>query len=65
MQKQQLPSRISLQKAADEIGVSTRTVRRYITDGRLRAYRIGPRLIKVDGESVRELLSGRPIGNWA
>ncbi|HEX5494447.1 MAG TPA: excisionase family DNA-binding protein, partial [Mycobacteriales bacterium] len=33
----------SLTEAADRIGVSTRTVRRWIAAGQLPAYRMGPR----------------------
>lgn len=50
----------SIAETAEYLGVCTKTVRRYIADGRLRAVRIGPRLIRVDGESVEALM--RPIG---
>lgn len=40
--------RVSIQSAAEHYGVSERTVRRWIAEGRLTAYRVGPRLIRVD-----------------
>ncbi|ASJ79550.1 excise [Mycobacterium phage Kalnoky] len=59
----ELPLRASIQQVADHLGVSTKTVRRYIADGRLKAIRLGPRLIRVERSSVEELM--RPIGNFA
>jgi excisionase family DNA binding protein len=50
---------ISIQDTATEYKVSERTIRRYIKDGRLTAYRIGPRLIRLDSEQVREQLMGQ------
>lgn len=46
---------ISLSKAADMFGVSTKTIRRRIADGTVRGYRIG-RLIRVDVEEIRDAL---------
>jgi excisionase family DNA binding protein len=40
--------------------VDTKTIRRYIAAGRLRAYRVGPRLIRVDRESLLTLT--QPVG---
>lgn len=52
-------ARISIQDAADLLGVSTDTVRRRIADGSLAAYRIGPRLLRVDRSQVEAL--ARPV----
>lgn len=38
---------VSLVEAGDVLGVHSRTIRRYISEGRLTGYRIGPRLVKV------------------
>lgn len=46
---------ISLAKAADMFGVSTKTIRRRIADGTVRGYRVG-RLIRVDIEEIRDAL---------
>lgn len=54
------PGRVGLQAAADHAGVSTRTIRRWIASGELPAYRIGPKLIKVDLDAVDAML--KPIG---
>ena len=55
-----LPARPSINQAAEHLGVSAMTIRRWIAAGRLSAHRIGPRLIRLDRD---ELLSfGRRIG---
>jgi excisionase family DNA binding protein len=59
----ELPARPSIKQAAEYIGVDEKTIRRYIAQGRLIAYRIGPRLIRLDRESVLKL--ARPIGGAA
>lgn len=53
---------VSIAEAADALSVSTKTIRRYISAGTLHAERIGPRMIRVDAESLAAL--GRPIA-WA
>lgn len=50
---------VSLSAAAAYADVSTRTLRRYIAQGRLTGYRIGPRLVKVDLSELDQL--ARPI----
>jgi excisionase family DNA binding protein len=45
---------ISLDAAADEIGASKRTVRRLISSGELRAYRIGKAVIRVDHDDLEK-----------
>lgn len=49
----------SLATAAAHADVSVRTLRRYIAQGRLTGYRLGPRLIKVDLNEVERL--ARPL----
>jgi excisionase family DNA binding protein len=54
---------VSLSAAAEYADVDPRTVRRWIASGRLTAYRVGPRLIKVD---LNELEAGfHPVGGGA
>jgi excisionase family DNA binding protein len=36
------------QKAADYLGVTDRTIRQMVADGRLRAYRSGGRVVRID-----------------
>jgi excisionase family DNA binding protein len=54
------PRRVGLREAADYAGVHTHTVRRWIAAGRLRAYRVGPRLIRVDLADLDAIM--RPVG---
>ena len=42
--------------AARRLGVCTKSVRRYIADGRLTAYRVGPRLIRLNPNEVDRLM---------
>ena len=48
---------ISLEDAARRLDVHPRTVRRYIAESRLTAFRVGPRLIRVDAAEVDALLA--------
>ena len=50
----------SPQQLARELGVSVKTVRRRIADGSIRAYRIGPRLIRVERDSLAGLARAIP-----
>ncbi|WP_186626603.1 helix-turn-helix domain-containing protein [Rhodococcus sp. BP22] len=51
---------ISISAAAAELGVCDRTVRRYLASGRLKGYRVGGRMIRVDAAQLDLALS--PIG---
>lgn len=55
----------SIAEAAEHIGTSERTVRRYIADGRLTGYRVGPRLIRVDLDELDNLLRPIPTASTA
>lgn len=50
---------LSLKDAANRFGVSERTIRRRIAEGKLPAFRVGPRSIRVTAEDVAAL--ARPI----
>lgn len=52
------PALVSLNAAAETLGVNPRTLRRRIADGSLPAYRVG-RLVKVKPEDLQALV--RPI----
>jgi excisionase family DNA binding protein len=53
-----LPRRVPIKQCAIEINCSERTVRRYIAEGRLNAVRIGPRMLRVDRDSLLALMGG-------
>ena len=46
---------IALADASAETGVHPRTIRRWIADGRLPGYRLGPRLLRVDRAELHAL----------
>jgi excisionase family DNA binding protein len=49
--------KISLDEAAEELGTSLRTVRRLVSQGHLRAYKIGnSRLVRVDRDDIQAAL---------
>jgi excisionase family DNA binding protein len=52
----------SLAAAAERTGISVKTLRRRISEGRLVAYRGGPRLIRVDPADVDRMLVQIPNG---
>lgn len=47
----------SVSEAAARVGVSTKTVRRWIASGQLAGYRMGPRLLRVDPDDVDAMLT--------
>jgi len=47
----------SVGDAAARVGVSTKTVRRWIASGQLAGYRIGPRLLRIDPDDVDRMLT--------
>jgi excisionase family DNA binding protein len=51
---------VSLTLGAEHIGVSEKTLRRMISQGRIRGYRVGPRLIRVDLNELDALASPIP-----
>lgn len=54
------PRRAKLPAAAEEFGVSVKTLRRRIATGDLRAYRLGSRIILVDLDELDALLTPIP-----
>jgi excisionase family DNA binding protein len=55
------PSRpVGTAEAARHVGVTPRTIQRYVTRGRLTGWRVGPRLIKVDLGEVEALFRRIP-----
>jgi excisionase family DNA binding protein len=50
------PPSMSLQDVADYLGLTTRTVRQMVSDGRLKAYRLGPRVIRFRRSEVDSAL---------
>ena len=53
------PDWCSIAAAANSLGLSEKTIRRRIADGSIRAHRFGPRLIRVNLNSLHEF--GRPL----
>ena len=49
--------KLTRRECAELLGVSVNSVNRYIKNGRLKAVNISPRLVRIDPESVRELLN--------
>jgi excisionase family DNA binding protein len=56
----------SIDSAAERHGIATKTIRRRIADGTIPAYRLGPRLLRVDPAEVdAALLSPVPTVHHA
>lgn len=47
------------QQIADQYGVTTETVDNWIADGRIPAYRVGPRAVRLDPDEVAAALVTR------
>lgn len=56
-----MAKKISMPEAAEMCGVSETTIRRYIAAGLVTAYRVGPRMIRLDADQVAEQLLGTPV----
>jgi excisionase family DNA binding protein len=56
-----LPALLSIDQVADATGLSTKTIRRRVSDGTLTAHRIGPRIIRIERDAVLALLQS-PMG---
>lgn len=60
-----LPRRlVSLPEAAEILGLSVKTVRRYIASGDLDAVRLGRKTIRIKTESLDRLIDAHPINAW-
>jgi len=58
MAQKMLKELFTVQEAAEYLAVSGATIRRYISDGRLPAYRLGnERLIRIKRQDLERLLS--------
>lgn len=55
-----LPSWLSVQAAAAELEVTTRTIYRFINDGKLAAYRIG-RVYRIKRTDLEDFLNGAAL----
>jgi excisionase family DNA binding protein len=52
-----LPALLTISQVADATGLSEKTIRRRIADLSLRAVRVGPRMIRIDRDSVLDMLT--------
>ena len=59
---QALPPMPDVNQSAVALNVHPNTIRRRIRDGTIRAYKVGPRLIRVDRESLIEFAQSQVIG---
>lgn len=61
MSTRKLPrNSLTLTDVSRDYGISERTLRRYIAEGVLPAYRLGPRLIRIDPDDVAALFERIP-----
>jgi excisionase family DNA binding protein len=51
--------KLTLDAAASELGISKTGVRRLISSGELRAYKVGRKLVRIDADDIAKVL--RPI----
>lgn len=55
----------TIKETADRLGVSGMTIRRMVARGELSAYRIGPRVLRLDADEVDRLAVKVPAGATA
>ena len=63
MKTERTPRWASVQQTAEYLGIHTSTVRRWVANGDLIAYRSGRRLLRLDLNQVDEYLSSRGLPN--
>lgn len=64
MNKKTLPTYLSIDEAATVMSVSTKTIRRRISDGTIPAYHCGHRPIRIKLEDLEAALQRIPAVNW-
>ena len=47
----------TVREAAAETGTHHNTIRKWISEGRIEAYRVGPRVIRIKRESLQNLIT--------
>lgn len=62
--KRELPVYISLDEAAEIMSLSTRTIRRRISDGTIPAYQCGRRPIRIRLDELEAALRRLPSARW-
>jgi len=62
--KRELPVYVSLEEAADIMSLSTRTIRRRISDGTIPAYQFGRRPIRIRLDELEAALRPIPSARW-
>jgi excisionase family DNA binding protein len=62
--KRDLPVYVSLEEAADMLSLSTRTIRRRISDGTIPAYQCGRRPIRIRLDELEAALRRIPSARW-
>ncbi len=58
--KTELPTYVSLEEAAEMMSLSTRTIRRRISDGTIPAYKCGRRAIRIRVDELQAALRRLP-----
>lgn len=62
--KRELPVYVSLEEAADMMSLSTKTIRRRISDGTIPAYQCGRRPIRIRLDELEAALRRIPSARW-
>ncbi|GEP33862.1 hypothetical protein NSZ01_16300 [Nocardioides szechwanensis] len=62
--KRDLPTYLSLEEAAEIMSLSTRTIRRRISDGTIPAYQCGRRPIRIRLDDLEAALRRIPAARW-
>lgn len=55
----------TVSQAATYLGIGQRTVRRMVSEGKITAYRVGPRLVRVDLDEIDRTLRQIPTVNMS
>ncbi len=64
VRKRELPTYVSIEEAAEMMSLSTRTIRRRISDGTIPAYQCGRRSIRIRVDELEAALRRIPSARW-
>ncbi len=62
--KTELPTYVSIERAAEMMSLSARTIRRRISDGTIPAYQCGRRAIRIRVDELEAALRRMPSARW-
>jgi excisionase family DNA binding protein len=58
-----LPEYLTIKEAAEQLRCSTKTVRRYVANGQLLGYRVGPIMVRIRAADLQAMVAAGAMRN--